>query len=158
MRTSNNFQQTAVHSAKNFRQPMAGLRTYLVEDSALIRENLIGTLEELSHVQVVGTAEDVPSAIEWLRDGATVCDLAIIDIFLKRGSGLEVLQAARSIGKDLRVVVLTNFASPEIRKRCMELGADRVFDKSNEIDTLLRYCERLAAGEPDDSVQAVPGP
>jgi DNA-binding NarL/FixJ family response regulator len=136
---------------------MAGLRTYLVEDSALIRENLIGTLEELIHVDVVGTAEDVPTAIGWLRDAGNVCDLAIIDIFLKRGSGLEVLQAARASGKPLKVVVLTNFASPEIRKRCLELGADKVFDKSNEIDTLLRYCERIAAGEPDDSTHAALG-
>lgn len=157
MRTSNNFPQTAAGISKNLRAPMAGLRTYLVEDSALIRENLIGTLEELIHVDVVGTAEDVPTAIGWLRDGQNVCDLAIIDIFLKRGSGLEVLQAARATGKPLKVVVLTNFASPEIRKRCLELGADKVFDKSNEIDTLLRYCERIAAGEADDSTHAALG-
>lgn len=33
------------------------LRTYLVEDNATIRENLIGTLEELASIQAVGMAE-----------------------------------------------------------------------------------------------------
>ena len=117
----------------------------------MIRENLIETLEELIQVEVVGTAEDAPSAVSWLRNEANTCDLAIVDIFLKRGSGIEVLQAARASGKDLKVVVLTNFASPEIRKRCLELGADQVFDKSNEIDQLLRYCRRLTAGGPSDA-------
>jgi len=41
-------------------------------------------------------------------------------------------------------VVLSNHATPEMRDRCMELGADCVFDKSNEIDELLMYCNRLA--------------
>lgn len=133
------------------RPPMPGLRTYLVEDSPMIRENLIDTLEELLHADVVGTAEDVPSAIAWLRDDGNRCDLAIVDLFLKQGSGLDVLQAVRGPAREFKVVVLTNFASPEIRRRCLELGADKVFDKSNEIDTLLRYCERLAAGETDDA-------
>ncbi|HSW05480.1 response regulator [Aquabacterium sp.] len=124
---------------------MSGLRTYLVEDSALIRRNLIETLEELVRVDLVGTAEDGPTAVDWLRNPAHVFDLAIIDIFLKRGSGIDVLQAARSSCKNGKVVILTNFAAPEIRKRCLALGADQVFDKSNEIDQLLRYCERLAS-------------
>jgi hypothetical protein len=33
-----------------------------------------------------------------------------------------------------------------MRRRCLELGADRVFDKSNEIDALIQYCTSLAAG------------
>jgi len=33
-----------------------------------------------------------------------------------------------------------------MRRKCLELGADRVFDKSNEIDALILYCCRLADG------------
>jgi len=46
-----------------------------------------------------------------------------------------------------RMVVLSNYATPDMRRKCLELGADRVFDKSNEIDALIQYCGRLAAGE-----------
>ena len=38
------------------------------------------------------------------------------------------------------MVLLTNYATPEIRKRAMALGADAVFDKSSELDDLLAYC------------------
>lgn len=130
---------------------MAKLRTYIVEDSPVIRENLIATLEELVAVQVVGFAEDELSAVSGLRDPANECQLGIIDIFLKRGSGLGVLQAMRGHGTPVKLVVLSNFATPDMRRRCLELGADDVFDKSNEIDALIQYCERLAAA-------STPGP
>ena len=41
-------------------------------------------------------------------------------------------------------VVLSNFATPDIRRRCLGLGADGVFDKSGEIDALIDYCRQLA--------------
>lgn len=127
---------------------MAKLRTFIVEDSPVIRENLIDTLEELVELEVVGFAEDESSAVLWLRDPANDCQLGIIDIFLKRGSGLGVLQAMRGVAGAAKLVVLSNFATPDMRRRCLELGADDVFDKSNEIDALIQYCERMAAATP----------
>ena len=38
------------------------------------------------------------------------------------------------------MVVLSNYATPDIRMRCAQLGVDAVFDKSNEIDALVDYC------------------
>src|SRR3569832_2114160 len=51
-----------------------------------------------------------------------------------------VLEACRSRDTAQRVVVLSNYATTDMRKRCMQLGADAVFDKSNEIDALVEYC------------------
>ncbi len=62
---------------------MRKLKTYIVEDSPVIRENLIATLEELGPIEVVGTAEDEASAVGWLSQSANPFDLAIVDIFLK---------------------------------------------------------------------------
>jgi DNA-binding NarL/FixJ family response regulator len=70
---------------------MAPLKTYLVEDSRIIRDNLIATLEELLPVTVVGSAEDESTAVQWLEHPEHEADLVIVDIFLKRGSGLGVL-------------------------------------------------------------------
>ena len=124
------------------------LKTYIVEDSPVIRENLIATLEELVPVQVVGTAEDESTAARWLADPGNRADLLIVDIFLKGGTGLGVLQAVHGAPqRPQRVVVLSNFATPDMRSKCLELGADKVFDKSNEIDALIRYCDRLADGD-----------
>lgn len=121
------------------------LRTYIVEDNATIRENLIGTLEELTSITALGWAEAEADAKAWLAAHDGEWDLAIVDLFLKQGSGLGVLQACSPRGPQQRVVVLSNYATPDMRARCADLGADAVFDKSNEIDALVDYC--LALGE-----------
>ncbi|QSI32896.1 response regulator [Variovorax sp. RKNM96] len=116
------------------------LHTYVVEDNLTIRENLIGTLEELTCTTVVGFAETEEHARAWLLHADNKWDLAIVDLFLKQGSGLGVLQACRSRGPTQKVVVLSNYATPDIRRRCAEFGVDAVFDKSNEIDALVDFC------------------
>jgi DNA-binding NarL/FixJ family response regulator len=125
---------------------MLPLKTFIVEDSAVILENLIVALEELTEVRVVGTAADEEAAVAWMRNEAGRFDLVIVDVFLNSGSGLGVLQAANQMSSHSRRVVLTNYATMEMRKRCMELGADRVFDKSGELDQLINYCGRIADG------------
>jgi hypothetical protein len=40
--------------------------------------------------------------------------------------------------------VLSNYATEEMRARCLAAGADRVFDKSREIDLLVGFCTALA--------------
>ena len=59
---------------------------------------------------------------------------------MKQGSGLGVLQACRERNPGQKVVVLTNYATPDIRVRCQQLGVDAVFDKSNDIDALIEFC------------------
>lgn len=125
---------------------MLPLKTFIVEDSAVILENLIAALEELTEVRVVGTAADEEAAVAWMRNEAGRFDLVIVDVFLNSGSGLGVLQAANQMSSHSRRVVLTNYATMEMRKRCMEIGADRVFDKSGELDQLINYCGRIADG------------
>jgi DNA-binding NarL/FixJ family response regulator len=129
---------------------MTSLTAFIVEDSPVIRENLVAALEEMAPIQVVGTAEDEAGALRWLGDN--VCDLAIVDIFLKSGSGLGVLKTASLSERPIKLVVLSNYATPDMRRKCLELGADRVFDKSNEIDALILYCCRLADGSTGHSL------
>jgi len=130
---------------------MHPLKTFIIEDSPVIRENLIATLEELAPVVVVGTAEYEASALEWLGHPDHAADLVIVDIFLKGGSGLGVLRHATGLQKGAKLVVLSNYATPDMRRKCLELGADKVFDKSDDIDALIQYCGRLASGDPVDS-------
>ena len=130
---------------------MTPLRAFIVEDSPVIRENLVAALEEMAPIQVVGTADDEGSAVDWLSRSDNRADLVVVDIFLKSGSGLGVLKAAAGMTGDLKLVVLSNYATPDMRRKCLELGADRVFDKSNEIDALILYCCRLADGSTGSS-------
>ena len=120
--------------------PPVKLKTYIVEDNATIRENLIGTLEELAFIEAVGVADTEEQGRQWLTTHPAQWDLAIIDLFLRQGSGLGILAACQNRLPHQRLVVLSNYATPDVRMRCAQLGVDAVFDKSNEIDALIDYC------------------
>ncbi|MGM9480800.1 response regulator transcription factor [Roseateles sp. NT4] len=126
---------------------MSCVRAFLVENSPVIRENLAGTLEELANVEVIGSAADEESAVHWMsRESARKADIVIVDIFLNSGSGLGVLQAAQRLGVSARRIVLTNYATDDVRRRCARLGAERVFDKCRDLEALISYCADLADG------------
>lgn len=123
------------------------VRTYIVEDNPTIRENLVATLEELGGIAAIGFAETEEQGSGWLTSHESQWDLAIVDLFLKQGSGLGVLQACRDRKADQKVVVLTNYATPDIRARCTQLGVDAVFDKSTDIDALIEFCVELQGSD-----------
>ena len=134
------------------------LTLFLVEDSTIIRDNLIALMHETLPMQVLGSASSEADARRALADGASRADLVIVDIFLNGGTGLGVLGARHEFAATGRWVVLSNHTSQEMRRKCIELGADAVFDKSNEIESLLLYCKRLAGidalGDARNSLEA----
>lgn len=109
----------------------------------MIRANLTNTLEELCGIKVVATAESETAATEWLIQPGQRWRLAIVDLFLRPGSGIKVLAACRDRKPEQKIVVLSNYATSDMRKICMSLGADAVFDKSREVDALIDYCSDL---------------
>ncbi len=125
---------------------MTSVRVFLVEDSEVIRVNLQAALEDLAPAVVVGTAECAFDACHRLCDLARAdrCDLAIVDIFLKQGSGLDVLRCVSAHKLALTTVILTNFASSEVCKQCLALGASKVFDKSRDIEELIAFCQNFS--------------
>jgi two-component system, OmpR family, response regulator len=116
------------------------LKAYVVEDNATIRENLVGTLEELTCVQVAGTSATEDEALAWLDQNTERWDLLIVDLFLKQGSGMHLAQRIARRRPGQKVVVFSNYINANVRKRCAQLGVDAVFDKSTEIDSLVDYC------------------
>jgi DNA-binding NarL/FixJ family response regulator len=130
---------------------MSALKVFLVEDSPVIRQNLVAALEDLAPVEVVGHADTAADAVSRLQAQRPSCDLAIIDVFLSQGSGLDVLRDLQSGESPVRRVVLTNYATPEMRAQCLRLGADRVFDKSGDIDALIDYCTGVAGQRAGDA-------
>ena len=119
---------------------MTTIRTFIVEDNPTIRESLVGTLREVARIDWVGEAETETEGSNWLTRNPLQWDLAIVDLFLKDGTGLRVLEACRHRNPAQKIVVLSNYATPEMRRKCVQLGADAVFDKATEIDDLIDYC------------------
>lgn len=122
------------------------ISAFLVEDSAVIRNNLIPTLAELGGVSVVAFAEGQAEAVDWLGRNECQWQLVIVDLFLKEGSGLGVIAECKARRPKSVVVVLTNYATADMRRRCIDLGADAFFDKSSELDEFFAYCEKYSVG------------
>ena len=121
------------------------IKTFLVEDRLDISSTLIEAMEEFASVRFVGLAEDEAGAKSWLAANDGKWDLAIVDLFLASGSGFGVLKQCQSRSAQQKVVVLTSYAQDNVLERCRELGADAVFDKSQDVEELVNFC-RLHAG------------
>jgi DNA-binding NarL/FixJ family response regulator len=119
------------------------LQTVLIEDSNTIREALIPALADLADAEVVAVAETASEAVAVLEKLGNTWDLAVVDLFLREGSGLTVLRACKERAPHQRMVVLTNYPTEEMRRRSLELGADALFDKSNQLDLFFEWCLRI---------------
>lgn len=117
-----------------------GLKAYIVEDNVLIRDNLMETLTEILGIQTVGYSATEEGACSWLAQHPLEWQLLIVDLFLVQGSGLGVLKDCGHRSGQQRVVVLSNYATTDMRSRCLASGADAVFDKSTELDLFLEFC------------------
>jgi DNA-binding NarL/FixJ family response regulator len=120
------------------------LTTILVEDSSTIRDSLIPAMAELAGLNVIAVAETPSAAIDAMVAYGDVWQLMVVDLFLKDGTGLSVLRACRDRLASQRVLVLTNYATEDMRQRCLSAGADAVFDKSCELDAFFECCRSYA--------------
>ena len=107
------------------------LRVFLVEDLQRMRGLLGDLFSSLGGLQVVGSASTEAEAKLWLDDHPSGWDVAVIDLVLEQGSGMEVIRRCRSAEGGGKVVVFSSYATPGVRAHCLELGADAVFDKGD---------------------------
>lgn len=110
----------------------------------MIREGLGALLSETMDAHVVGVAETADDALAWIASRSRHWDLTVLDLFLREGTGFTVL-AHMSPALRHQCVVLTNSITPANIARCIDLGADAVFDKTLQLDDFLTYCSRLPA-------------
>lgn len=119
------------------------VETLLIEDRPVIRENLIPVLREVAEVEVTATAETAFDALKIAKASST-WRLMVLDLFLKQGNGLMVLDSLRGRRPGQVICVLTNYATVAMREKCALMGADAVFDKSTELDGFFEFCAAVA--------------
>lgn len=116
------------------------ISVFLVEDNPKIRDNLIPALADLGAANVMATADSEDEAIAWLQKHKGQWDIAVVDFFLKQGTGIGVVRWCNGREPEQRVVVLTNYPTQATRTAFKDAGADRVFDKSTELEDFFEYC------------------
>ncbi len=107
----------------------------LVEDSERIRVQLRKLLDTLPGVRVVGEASTEQDGIELIEQLKP--DLVLLDLHLKYGNGMNVLEAVRTAGVNSKVFVLTTQPAPAYRELCIALGAADYFDKTADMSRLM---------------------
>lgn len=129
------------------------MNVFVVEDSSILRERLIRSLSGIRGVEVAGFADTAEDAIQRIQEFHP--DAIILDIRLRQGTGFQVLQACKVAGKPPLVIVLTNFAYPQYRKKYLDAGADFFFDKSNEFDQIVGVLtQQLKQQQAKDTTQS----
>lgn len=126
-------------------------RIFLVEDIKVIRRNLAEGFEDFN-AHVVGFAVTENEATAWLTANSTAWDLVVVDLFLLKGNGFGVLRHCKERPARQRIVLLTNYATPEIRQRGVALGVNAVFDKSAELEAFLAYALNGVAYQPQPAM------
>lgn len=122
------------------------VRVLLVEDLRSTRALFDELFSALGGLRIVASFTTEAEADFWLEENPGGWDLAVIDLVLEQGTGMGVIGRAKSACAGGTVVVFSSYASPGVRKHCLRLGADAVFDKS-DASGFLRYCAELAEHE-----------
>ncbi|WP_348067849.1 response regulator [Polaromonas sp.] len=134
------------------RQP---LKVFVIEDDAVMRGLVLEALREIPEVDVLFYADNEVSATNWLSSNDSAWDLAVVDLHLKQGSGVGALNWCTTRRPDQHVVVLSGQLSEAVRRQCMALRADAVFDKATEMEDFLAYCRALV-GQPAAARASMP--
>jgi DNA-binding NarL/FixJ family response regulator len=117
---------------------------FLVEDLKNIQAAMAQMLEGLGDYRIVRTVSTEAEALDWLERNPGAWGLAVIDLVLAQGSGMQVISRCRRTNPQGRVVVFSNFVSPGIRAHCIRLGADAAFDKTTELKEFADYLAGFA--------------
>ena len=121
------------------------MRVFLLDDHEVVRRGLRELLEAEQDMTVVGEASTAEEA--YRRVGPTRPDVAVLDVRLPDGDGIEVCREIRSRHPDIACVMLTSFADDEALFSAIMAGAAGYVLKQVRGSDLVAGIRRVAAGE-----------
>lgn len=126
-------------------------RVILVEDDASLRGYAQSVLAAAADIELVGVAECVAEGLALVGLGP---DLALLDLGMPDGSGIEVLAALRREVRACKVLVFTVFEDRASVINTLKAGADGYILKDTSPDQLLAHIRATIAGESPISARA----
>jgi two-component system response regulator DevR len=121
------------------------IRVFLVDDHEVVRRGVRELLESAGDIEVVGEAGTAAEALR--RVAATSADVAVLDVRLPDGSGIEVCRDLRSLLPDLKCLMLTSYNEDEALFDATMAGASGYVLKEVRGADLIDGVRRVAAGE-----------
>src|SRR3982751_2619752 len=121
------------------------IRVFLLDDHEIVRRGVRELLEAEPDIEVVGEAGTAEEAVG--RIPATNPDVAVLDVRLPDGSGVEVCRDVRSARPDLACIMLTSFADDEALFEAIMAGAAGYVLKQVSGSNLIDAVRRVGAGQ-----------
>jgi len=121
------------------------IRVFLLDDHQVVREGVRHLLELSGEIQVVGEAANCADALT--RIPATRPAVAILDVQLPDGSGVEVCRDIRSTHPEIACLMLTSFSDDEALFQSIMAGAAGYVLKQIRGNDFVATVKRVAAGE-----------
>src|SRR4051812_23655220 len=121
------------------------VRVFLLDDHEVVRRGVRDLLEAEGDLIVVGEAGTAEEAIG--RIPATNPDVAVLDVRLPDGSGVEVCREVRSLRPELACIMLTSFSDDEALFEAIMAGAAGYVLKQVKGSDLVDAVRRVAAGQ-----------
>jgi DNA-binding NarL/FixJ family response regulator len=120
------------------------IRVLVADDHAIVRRGLRQILAETQDIDLEGEAATIDQALALLREQRF--DVAIVDINLPGGSGLDLLAQIRREKPDLPVLVLTVYSEEQYAVRALKSGAAGFLTKESAPEKLVEAVRKLASG------------
>jgi DNA-binding NarL/FixJ family response regulator len=121
------------------------IRVFLLDDHEIVRRGVAAILEAEDDLCVVGQAATAASAVHAIARGDV--DVAVLDISLADGSGIDVCRALRQVAPSTRSVMLTSVVDERALIAAKDAGAAAFVVKSVDISELLHTIRRVGAGQ-----------
>lgn len=121
------------------------VRVFLVDDHEVVRRGVRDLLDADDDITVVGEADSVATALERIR--LVEVDVAVLDVRLPDGSGVEVCREIRSSMPGIAVLMLTSFSDDEALVEAVVAGAAGYLLKQLRGPDIVTAVHRAAAGE-----------
>lgn len=121
------------------------LRVFLLDDHQIVRAGLRSLLEATDDIVVVGEAGTIAEALA--RIPSTRPEVAVLDVRLPDGSGVEVCREIRSSHPEIACVMLTSYADDEALFSAIMAGASGYVLKQVEGTNLVDNIRRVAKGQ-----------
>jgi DNA-binding NarL/FixJ family response regulator len=122
------------------------MNVYIVDDSALLRDRLKTMLLTSTGIEIAGEADNPHDAVEGIL--RLHPDVVILDIRMPGGNGIDVIEKVKEKGSLPTLIVFTNYPHRQYREKCMDLGADFFFEKSQDFEKVPEVLERLLQVSP----------
>ncbi|MHC1737072.1 MAG: response regulator transcription factor [Ignavibacteriaceae bacterium] len=121
------------------------MKILIADDSMIIRESLSKLITRNNPEDIISKAVNVGDAIRKIKEIEP--DLVILDLAMPGGDGFDVMKEIRKRGKETVVIMLTNYATENNRRKSLEAKVDFFLDKTNEFEKVIEIIkQRISNG------------